>query len=670
MSLQWDGKEIRIVVFAWGKSYIDNLMERALSAALAPGNIPTLAKEFNCTLAVVTEEALFDYVREHPTIQRLEDFCKLRLIALDDLIAEPWQYGITLANALFRGFSELGSAMTETYILFLNADFILADGSYARLIPYIRSGHRAIVSPSYCANEEAVLPTLSAKFCPEDKCIALAPRDMANLILMNRHNTIIAKTVSQSEFHFRYSDQFYWEVNPDTLIGHQMPIALVAMRPEVELQEISTFWDWGVTYDFCPSRKLTVISDSDEFLMLELRNRDTHKELILAGPANDRDQALSMSAYITKYQIDNAQHKLTLHSGELPVDIENYRSLLANRVVRLLGNIKVKPSHLNHLQWEYHRSHLLYFQETLLQRHEIDKLNMQVAEIENLTRRTELIIAKARLADLTMKQTLGRRLLVWKYGSPTYKRIAAGLFYKISAIYTYVFKQLPNSSLHMVWPAYRDYIFVLNQLRTNSGDRLFLTFALSTNEPIKLPSHFQSIPASVTLQKLSEFDLDYSNHQKGGFDYCFLEMDYEEHKHYETRLLHLLDLTKPGGMVILHIVNSHYSHNRNWVSNLCARTLLLNVASPLFAIGGRSRLSRNIAALGFRLIRRRIGEPTKALTSAALLFFLSPFAYIGNLIEKQKQSTSSDIGFHAKTTGCSMTIQIIKLASMTISKGI
>ena len=550
--------------------------------------------------------------------------------------------------------------MTETYILFLNADFILADGSYARLIPYLRSGHRAILSPSYCANEEDILPALSAKFCHESRSIALAPRNMANLILMNRHNTILAKTVSQSDFHFKYSDQFYWEVNPDTLIGHQMPIALVAMRPEVELQEISTFWDWGVTYDFCPSRNLTVLGDSDEFLMLELRSHDTHKELILIGPADLVEQSASMSGYITNYQVDNSKYQLTLHSCELPIDIDKYRLLLTNRVKQLTQKIKVKPSHHKHNQWRYHKSQLLYFQETLFQRLEINDLKMEMTEIDNLTRQSEFKLAEQRLTYLNKKQLGGRRLLVWKHSSLTYKQIAAWIIFKIRTVFEYLFKQFPNSALHATWPVYRDYLSLIHRLSLKPGDRVFLNFAIPQNIAVKTPSHFQSVQALISVKRLAEFDSDLNSDQKI-FDYCFLEMNYEEHQYFETRLLRLFDFTKPDGMFVIHIVNSNFRHNINWIANLYARTLLLDIGRPLVAIGGQSRLSRNIANLGLRLIRQGTSSPINALISAALLFFLSPFAYIGNLLEKRKQSTVSHISFNTKTTGCSLTIQIKKL---------
>jgi hypothetical protein len=63
---------------------------------------------------------------------------------------------MTLAYALLRGFADLGPAITETYILFLNADFVLADRCYTRVIDRIRSAERVHLAPSYRVVEEYV----------------------------------------------------------------------------------------------------------------------------------------------------------------------------------------------------------------------------------------------------------------------------------------------------------------------------------------------------------------------------------------------------------------------------------------------------------------------------------------------------------------------------------
>src|SRR5262249_16683653 len=134
----------------------------------------------------------------------------------------------------------------------------------------------------------------------------------------HRHDTVRAKTINQQLVHFEYMDQCYWDVDADTLLGHQMPISLVAMRPEVALSDLSSFWDWGIAYDFCPSRRLTVFGDSDDLLMLELREEAAHQNLMRAGPTTPEAAAGRMLGYITQYQIDAGRFPLTLHSRDLP----------------------------------------------------------------------------------------------------------------------------------------------------------------------------------------------------------------------------------------------------------------------------------------------------------------------------------------------------------------
>jgi hypothetical protein len=357
-------QSVRLVTYAWGRQYIDKLLEYTLASVLAPGNLPALAEEFDCTVVVVTEKSFFDYIATHPIIKRIQSICPVRPLPLDDLIGEPWQYGISLAYALFRGFAELGSAMTETYILFLNADFVLADGSYRRVIPHLRRGHRVLLAPSYCTIAEQVAPLLAEQRDPETQILAIPPRVMARTILQRRHNTIRAKTINQDKLHFEYMDQAYWEVDDDTLLGHQMPVSLVAMRPEVVLADLNTFWDWGIVYEFCPSRQITVIGDSDEFLILELRDQVTHLDLVRPGPTTPKAAASRMTGYITQYQSDAGRFPLTLHAGALPDGIAEAHSSLQAFVDELISHFPSTPDdHRDHAQWRYHREHLRRYHE-------------------------------------------------------------------------------------------------------------------------------------------------------------------------------------------------------------------------------------------------------------------------------------------------------------------
>ena len=349
---------VRLISFAWGEAHVDRLLEFCLASVMAPGNLPALAKSFDCTVVVLTEQRLFARVSGHPMAARIEAIATLRLLALDDLITESWQYGMTLAYALFRGLADLGPAMTETYSLFLNADFVLADGCYERMIPRILAGERAHLAPSYCAVEEDVRPILEACANADGGVLAVPPRVLAEMILRHRHNTIRAKTVNQQAIHFAHTDQFYWAADEHTLLGHQMPVALIGMRPEEQLTTIEAFWDWGVIYDFCPSKDLKPLGDSDEFLMLEMRREVEHLDLVRLGKATATDLARGMSSYITQYQLDNAKFALTLHSCDLAPDLETEHAHLRDFIDAVFAELSPHPiSHRRHAQWIYHTYH-------------------------------------------------------------------------------------------------------------------------------------------------------------------------------------------------------------------------------------------------------------------------------------------------------------------------
>ena len=165
----------------------------------------------------------------------------------------PGDYGVVLTKALYRGFLDLGDKVTETFLLFLNADFILADGSYRQLGKLMLAGHRVIHSPSFRVVLEEVWPKLEARVDAENAVLAVPPRELVKLALEHKHLTVKARTVNQQLYHQWCMDQFYWYVDEDTFIGYQWPVALVAIKPERVLKEPSLVWDFGYIPDAAPT---------------------------------------------------------------------------------------------------------------------------------------------------------------------------------------------------------------------------------------------------------------------------------------------------------------------------------------------------------------------------------------------------------------------------------
>src|SRR5262249_373474 len=114
----------RLIIPLWGSVYAEKLTSMPLPAFLPPANLPRLAAMFDVDVVLVTESRLVDYIRQARSFQRLTTICEVKFASLDDLMpCEPGEYGVVLTAALFRGFVDLGTKVTETFLLFLNADF-------------------------------------------------------------------------------------------------------------------------------------------------------------------------------------------------------------------------------------------------------------------------------------------------------------------------------------------------------------------------------------------------------------------------------------------------------------------------------------------------------------------------------------------------------------------
>jgi hypothetical protein len=339
----------RIITMVWGERYIDDLLKLTLPALLAPGNIPAFVEHFDAEMVIVTETRFFDVFAANRVVARLLEHCNVRLLPIDDLLSN-W-YGITLTYALVRGFVDLGEAMVDTHLLFVNADFILAEDSYRKLAEAILRGERLVVSPSYCMVQEDTLEELHKSFDEATCSLAVPHRQLAKLIIDHRHNTIRAKTVNQRLFRIHRYDQFYWYVNESTMLGRQMPIAVVYMRPERAIMEMPTFWDYGVVSQYCPTTKPCVLGDSDDFLMAELRAEATFRDLLHPGWPTPKEIAVDLSSFTTQDHRDYGRHDLTLHAADLPPQLDAKRRELRKFVDDIYARLRPPVSYINHPFW-------------------------------------------------------------------------------------------------------------------------------------------------------------------------------------------------------------------------------------------------------------------------------------------------------------------------------
>ena len=532
----------RIIIPVWGDKYLHRMDAACLPALLAPGNLPHLAEHFNCELVIVTESHLFDSVRQLPSIQRAGRYASLRLVSIDDQLSHPYYYGLTITHALFRGFSDLGEEAKDVWCLFLNADFILADGSYMGLVPKMLSGERCIFAPSYCAIEEEVFPQLKAAIGNEG-ALSIPKREMAGLILDNKHLSIRAKIINWQMYRIDRVDQFYYHLDNDTLIGRQLPIAIVAFRPERLPPEPVTFWDYGVVAEVCPTAPLCVLGDSDDFLMLELRGRESMREQFRLGWMDIKEIANDLSRWTTKDQRDCGEFTLVLHRKNLP---SNYRSgvdALERHYRHIFSMVAPEPRD--------HRGHYIWAGVVNLHKEWISSRggNSEIDSGETTARSLHGSSEKTSLFHLIMKvfKELPRALV-----SRRSEDVSRKLFDLLRYAYLHLFGRFPDvGPLHPRFVDLRDVIQKLDFLKANNANTNAISVWAMQGAAI-VPYLTKWIP-HVTDCKPDELiatALPAGLLARAPFDFCYLELTRDELAKFSKIHARLRPLMREGGEFI------------------------------------------------------------------------------------------------------------------------
>ena len=342
----------RLIIPAWGEPYVNKVLSVTLPAVLAPGNLPALCDTFDVELVVVTETRLFDMFRASSVFHSAAKVCTARLVPLDDLLTDiAGDYGAVLTYALFRGFADLGARMTATYLLFLNADFIISDGSFRHLGRLMRDGKRVIHAPSFRVVLEDVWPQLQTRIDRNSWTLSLTSREMAALALAHKHPTVQARTVNQRLCHQSWMDQFYWYVDDDTLIGYQAPVALVAIKPERVVVEPMLVWDFAFIPEAAPTLEEYFIGDSDDFFMIEPQTRETGREMLRIGWVSIDRIAQDLSVWLTKEHRQSSKQLLKIHSDALPDMIDGVIQESRAYMAEVYRRMTPAPSpHIGHPQ--------------------------------------------------------------------------------------------------------------------------------------------------------------------------------------------------------------------------------------------------------------------------------------------------------------------------------
>ena len=291
-------KAIQLLVPVWGTPFISQFLRVSLPTLLAPGNLPALAKSLPCKLVFLTSSDDAADLRDHAAVHFLRSVCDVEIRIIDDLITGD-NYSTTITLAYARAVRAAGDAMLDTCFFFMISDYIMADGSLANVLAKMKAGYSGVVAGNFQVVEESAQESFFKTFDFGRPQMVVRSRKLMRWALDHLHPMTLANMVNFPLSHSVHSNRLFWRVDENTLIGRFYLMHMVCIRPELTDFVVGSSCDYSFIPEMCPSGKVYAMTDSDDYLVVEMQKRGHERNFVRLGAVNQPVLTESLAEWAT-----------------------------------------------------------------------------------------------------------------------------------------------------------------------------------------------------------------------------------------------------------------------------------------------------------------------------------------------------------------------------------
>jgi len=354
---------IRMLVPLWGALYFEPWMNISAASLCSKGNIPYLQEHAEFELIFLTKSQDLDYIT-HTIAPQVGDRIAIRTVTIDEFFPKTVSvsYAVPLTLAFLKGIRSLGAEGIGSFLILMNADFVLSDGSLARLFHYIKQGYHIITAPSLRVVDQSVRDTLSMHLRAQKANEGLPARYLMSLAQEHLHQTVLARIINEPELiEAWYYHLVYWRVRKNCLAARYFLLMPLCFQLRRQVATATCSIDYGFLEQVCPGGRYTALGDSDEFLMVELQDRDSEVELFMPSRiASSRTQAVEQKltqivanagAWSTYEHRRAFKHTLLFHSDDLSRDDNLSLSAFDTSMSQVLDQMPPPVPRQRHVHW-------------------------------------------------------------------------------------------------------------------------------------------------------------------------------------------------------------------------------------------------------------------------------------------------------------------------------
>jgi len=355
---------IRMLLPLWGSAYFNKWFDVPAGALFSNGNIPYLKEHSNFELIFLTKLDDLPFLQRHPDFQRLQEQITARTLTIDEFFPPKANvpYGVPLTLAYAKGVQDLGDAGIGTFVILMNADFVLSDGSLRTLLDRIQQGFHIVTAPSIRVVDHLARPQLKSLLNKGSRQKGIFARETMKIVNENLHQTVLTRVINRPELvEAWWYHQVYWRIDPSCLAARYFLLMPLCFQLRHQIQKMTSPVDYGFLELVCPGGHYSVLQDSDDFLMVELQEQDS--ETALLRPAQkfaSREKAIeskisdivaNAGGWATAEHRRAVTHTLLFHSEDLPATIEEQLSEFDQHMARMLNDMPPPFPVSRHFHW-------------------------------------------------------------------------------------------------------------------------------------------------------------------------------------------------------------------------------------------------------------------------------------------------------------------------------
>jgi len=163
----------------WGSAFIEKMAWASLPSLMSPKNIPTLVKENDLIIDLITHETNVQELLALREIQMLAEYCEIRIYCFPHF-AEFFDWSKSLPYIFFghaQHFSVLRAQQDNVDVLILSADVVYADGCFDFVARHVSDEPRAL----FYDGLNCSLTPLRARLAPyrKESVLTIDPQQLA-----------------------------------------------------------------------------------------------------------------------------------------------------------------------------------------------------------------------------------------------------------------------------------------------------------------------------------------------------------------------------------------------------------------------------------------------------------------------------------------------------------